>query len=383
MTDTKPRLKKFNLRFSTILAIFVAIAATVWVASGYWPEGSNPSPMVDEKNTPENTPALPLVTIVSSTAQAKAQSIILFGLTEPVLDINVRAETDGRIRARPAVKGQVIKSGAAILSLFLDDRSAKKQQAEALYEYQRIAFAAATKLSKKQFQSRLKLAKEKADLAKAKAELSSIQLDIRRTTITSPINGIVEDLLYDVGDRVKTGDIIARIINLNPIKVTGAVSERQFSQLITGRRADVTFPDGTTAFGNITFLSKASSGSTRTFRIEVEIANPDQRIAAGLTSELRLSGLQSMGHKVSPSILTLNKNGQIGIKTVDKDGLVQFKPIIILSDTPTGIWLGGLDNQINIITNGQEFVISGQRVRTVQDPQQPLGQSNSDNKPSS
>jgi len=382
MTDTQSPIKKIKLQFSTVLAVFVAIAAMLWIASGYWPGDANPSPMVNEKNTSDNTPTLPLVTIVSSTAKAKAKSIILFGLTEPVQDINVRAETIGRIRIRPAVKGQSIKSGSTILSLFMDDRLAKKQQAEALYEYQKIAFAAATKLSKKQFQSRVKLAKEKADLAKAVAELNSIQLDIRRTTITSPINGIIENLPYDVGDRVKAGDIIARIISLNPIKVTGAVSERQFSQLTTGSPAEVTFPDGTKAFGNVIYLSKASSGSTRTFRVEVEIDNSDQRIVAGLTSELRLSGRPTMGHKVSPSILTLNKNGQIGIKIVDENGYVQFKPIKILSDTPTGIWLGGLDNQIDIITNGQEFVKSGQRVRTTQDPQLSLHQSNSD-KPSS
>lgn len=74
---------------------------------------------------------------------------------------------------------------------------------------------------------------------------------------------------------------------------------------------------------------------------------------------------EKRAYKISPSILSLADNGQIGVKIVDENDRVQFKPVALLKDTPEHLWITGLPPSVRIITVGQEFVLSGQKVKPV------------------
>ena len=99
-----------------------------------------------------------------------------------MIDAELAAETNGQIIRRHVAKGTWVEKGVALFQLAMDDRNARLKEAEALVNFQTIAFNAATRLSQKQFQSKVKLAEAEAN-SKAKAALASIRLDIRRTTV--------------------------------------------------------------------------------------------------------------------------------------------------------------------------------------------------------
>ncbi len=40
----------------------------------------------------------------------------------------------------------------------------------------------------------------------------------------------------------------------------------------------------------------------------------------------------------------------------------RFMPVRLLRDTPDGVWVGGLPNEVDVIVVGQEYVIDGVRV---------------------
>ena len=62
------------------------------------------------------------------------------------------------------------------------------------------------------------------------------------------------------------------------------------------------------------------------------------------------------------SALTLDDDGQLGVRIVDGENKVAFRPVTLLRDTPTGIWVSGLDKKADVIVIGQEFVTDGVRV---------------------
>jgi len=68
---------------------------------------------------------------------------------------------------------------------------------------------------------------------------------------------------------------------------------------------------------------------------------------------------------VSPAVLTLSKDGLVGVKSVNNEGIVRFHEIQLVADTPQGMWLGGLPDHLTIISIGQEFVKVGQKVEPV------------------
>ena len=77
----------------------------------------------------------------------------------------------------------------------------------------------------------------------------------------------------------------------------------------------------------------------------------------------QLKGSNIKAHKIPPSILTLQDDGSVGVKAIDKNNKVVFYPIITEIDTIDGMWVSGLPNEANIIITGQEYVTVGQIVQ--------------------
>jgi multidrug efflux system membrane fusion protein len=349
------------VRSGHIIAILLAVAATLWVASGAV-TGTAPTP---EETAAKNEPKAPLtlVRVSPSRAQTHVSHIRLFGRTEAVTNIELAAETAGKVVERPVEKGMRVTKGTPILKIAIDDRMARLKEAEAKVDYQQLSYDSAMKLSKKQFSSTIKVAEEKAALEAAKAALAAIRLDLSRTTVRAPIDGFVETLPVNVGDFVQSGTIVAGMVELDPMRVVGQVSERQVAYLKVGDKAWAMLPGGISREGTVRFVSRTAQETTRTFRVEVWFDNPDGLIAQGMTAELRLPLDTALAHRVSPAILTLDERGVIGVKAVDAEDTVVFHPVELIEDTTEGVWIGGLPDELTLITVGQEFVRPGQKVR--------------------
>ncbi len=362
------------MKSSFIIAIGVALVASLWVASGQF-KGKVSSPAV-AMDTASGTAAsvgetLTPVRTRRSIARAHESAVVLFGRTEAVRSVQVRVETSGRIVAVPGVKGKTVKKGDVIARIDMADRQARLNQAKALVERYDIAFEAAQKLSKKQFRSKVQLSAAKADLETAKASLRSIRVDIDRTTIRAPFDGVLDDIAVDIGDFVAIGAISATVVDLDPILVVGEVTQKAASRISLGDVAMLRLPASVPQEGVVSYLSKVGSQSTRTFRVEVTLANPARAIAEGVTTELKLGQGRIKAHFVTPAVLTLSNSGALGVKIVDADNVVRFHGVTIVDDTPAGIWLTGLPDEANLIIVGQEFVRSGQTVKAVDSTGEP------------
>ncbi|MFQ3277942.1 MAG: multidrug efflux system membrane fusion protein, partial [Colwellia sp.] len=68
--------------------------------------------------------------------------------------------------------------------------------------------------------------------------------------------------------------------------------------------------------------------------------------------------------KISPALLALDEQGNIGVKSV-RESIVQFTPIKIIKSESDGIWLTGLGEQADIIVLGQGFVRAGDKVDAI------------------
>ncbi|MBT6093252.1 MAG: efflux RND transporter periplasmic adaptor subunit [Rhodospirillaceae bacterium] len=360
-TPSEPKEPRRNpVRSSHVIAVGLAIAATVWIASGVV---TGKAPTKEDVATEAKVP-LTLVRVRTSSAETRASHVTLFGRTEAVNSISLAAETAGKVVSRPVEKGAKITKGTPILKLAMNDRIARLNEAEANVAYRKLAYESARKLSKKQFQSTIKVAEQKSALETAKAALAAIRLDISRTTVRAPIDGFIETLPVNVGDHVNAGTAVAGLVNLDTIRVVAQVSERQVASLKIDDKAWALFPGGASHEGAVRYISRVGQNSTRTFRVEVWIDNPEGAIAEGLTAELQLPTGSSRAHRVSPAVLTLDDSGVIGVKAVDDENKVVFHAVELLEDTTAGVWIGGLPENLTLITVGQEFVRTGQSVRT-------------------
>ncbi len=109
----------------------------------------------------------------------------------------------------------------------------------------------------------------------------------------------------------------------------------------------------------MTFISRAADPNTRTFRVEVEVPNKDLKIRDGQTAEIVIAAEGKAAHLLPQSVLTLNDDGELGVRVVTKDNEADFVPVGVLRDSVDGIWLSGLPDNADVIVIGQEYVVAG------------------------
>jgi multidrug efflux system membrane fusion protein len=352
----KPGMKR-----SILLAALLALAAIVWVASGAL-DDSAPVEKQTVAARHAGDGAVISVGVQELTAVDHPRTLIVTGRTNAIKDAEIKAEIDGQVIARPARKGALVEKGAVLLELAMNDRAAQLRDAEAQVAAAKIVYDASKDLQRKQFESQVKLAQSNADLAAAEARLAAVRLDIARTKIRAPMDGFVETLLPGPGDYVEKGEVVAMVVDLDPMRVIVQVTERDIEFLRIDDLATIRLPSGREVGGTVHYISRVAGDVTRTFRVDVWTDNPDASIPSGLTAEVHLNGGTRKAHQIPTSALTLNDDGKLGVRTVIDGDVVRFVPVSLLDDAPEGAWVSGLSENVTLITVGHEFVTDGQKV---------------------
>lgn len=353
------------------IALAIVLLTMGWLASGVLGQGSEPEPPppppAEQAARHDAEARVPDVRVTQSLAKERVRRLRLLGRTAASRHITLKAETEGRVIALPVPKGQTVAEGADLVRLALEDREARLAEATEMEALRQLEFDVAQQLQRRDFASRVSLAEARANLEAAQARKAEIALDVARTRITAPFDGVFADNLVEIGDFVREGDALGTIVDLDPLTVTGQVSERDVADLTLDQKASVTLVDGRELEGCVTYIAPSAEAATRTFPIEISVPNPDGRVPEGMTAEIRLPLSAVRAHLVSPAVLALDAEGRIGIKHVTDDDRVAFAPVQISGDGAGGLWVTGLPETIRLITVGQAFVKTGQTVRAVTD----------------
>jgi len=363
----------FNLSWLTqrpyIIAMIISLVLVLWMASG--PSAAEQKAAIQAEKTPQS----------STNAKVKAQvkvetrygsnvhkTIELYGRTEPDRIATLKAEVRGKIIKVLAKRGAKVKKGQAIAQIALNDLPAQLTRSQALLTQREVEYQGALKLSKKGYQGKVQLAQAFAALESVKSDIQGLELDIANTLIKAPFDGILNTRYVEVGDYVASGDDIAMVADLDPLIIRAHVTEQQIAKLSVGQAAQVTLLKGQTRQGKVRYIASVGDDATNTFKIEVTIPNDSMdnkaQLLAGLSSELSIALEEVSAIKISPALLALDEQGNIGVKSV-QNAIVQFTPINIIKSESDGIWLTGLGDKAEIITLGQGFVRAGDRVEAI------------------
>lgn len=355
------------MKFSHILAVVFAMGAAAWVLSGNLGEdvpaaegGAEPLP-----DTLVEAPPATSVRVATSVATPHSLELTLTGQTAAERIVALSAQTRGRVETVEVREGDFIEAGDLIATLAPDDRMERLEQARSSVRLREIEYEAASRLAESGWQSEAAEAEALAQLDRARSDLAAIRLDIERTRIKAPISGILEELDIEEGAVVYTGaaaDAIGRIVDLDPITVVGFVSETRVASLETGIRGMVTLATGETVTGVVRYIARTADEQTRTYRIELDIPNPQHTIRAGMTTLVKLPLATVPSHFLSPSILSLDDSGTLGVKIISEESTVRFLPVTIISAEADGYHVAGLPEQVTLITVGHEFVTDGEAV---------------------
>ncbi len=352
---------------SLIIALAVAIAVTLWVGSGYLVRDT--SGKVEPASTADQPAAEMAVQVKELHARKIMRSLVNQGDARPDRTVSVRAETGGRVEKLLVARGQAVKAGEPLLQIAMEDREIRRRHARALVAQREAEYEAARSLNKKGFQGNNQLKESYALLEKAKAELEAIELDIARTTVRAPFDGILNDRSVEVGDYLSAGATVATVIDNDPLIVRVDVAQQHIGRVRTGGSAEARFITGESVQGTIRYVSSDANEATRTYPVEVAVPNPAGRLPAGMSVEVSIPVEEITAQFISPALLSLNDAGTLGVKSVDDQDKVVFTPVKIVRTQQDGMWVSGLPDSTRIIEVGQGFVRPGEKVKPVLPPE--------------
>lgn len=352
------------MKSSKLIAVAIAVLGLTWILSGviFPPAQSQPAAGIaaqDQTDKPVD------VRVRDLSAEEHQDYIVVTGRSRAIRSVDLKAETSGQVVRVLKEEGQSVAKGDVLVKLEVKDRAARMREARERVEQRQIEYNAAQELERRGFNSQVRLSQALADLEDAKAQLELAKTELSKVDIKAPYDGVVTSQMIELGDFLNVGDTVFTIVDLSPIEFVGYVSERRIADVQDNAKVRVSFLEGGEIDGVLSYVAPAANTQTRTFEIVVTAPNADFAIKEGLTATMSVVGAQKKAHKISPSILSLNDAGQVGVKLVNRANKVEFHPVKILADEPKAMWVSGLPELARVITVGQDFVIEGQQVNPV------------------
>ena len=314
-----------------------------------------------------DTPLMHVVTQRITPGEA-AHAVELHGRTQGGMVTALVAQTPSPLEKIVAPNGGVVKKGDLLMQLSGEARAERLAQMKARVAYHELEVLASKDLVKKSHQSQNHANRLLAELRQAQAEAKAAELEVARTRITAPFEGIFVKGEVEEGTYLSTGKELGHLVSLDPLRVIVFVGEHDYPLLQVGQACDITLATGSKHQGKVVFKSPRSPNKTHTFEVHLEFQNPDNRIPEGVSATVFVSLQHREATPLPASLLTLNDGGLMGVKALTPENKVIFIPLTLLSGNHEQVIVSGLTGATRVITRGQEFVNEGQTVAYEEEP---------------
>jgi len=148
----------------------------------------------------------------------------------------VTPEVDGTIKAVNVVDTNSVKAGDVLVEIDPRDMQVAYDKAKANYDRAKIDFERRKALSGSGSVSADELTRSENDLAQASANFREATLNLERTTIKSPIDGVVAKRQVQIGQRVRAGTPLMVIVPLHKLHVDANFKESELEKIHLGQK---------------------------------------------------------------------------------------------------------------------------------------------------
>ncbi|WP_291529006.1 efflux RND transporter periplasmic adaptor subunit [Bacteroides sp. UBA939] len=312
----------------------------------------------NEKTETVKVEEKPRVKLASVTARPVDQIQEYTANVEAEVKNNIAPSTPVRIDRIFVEVGDRVSKGQKLVQM--DEASLK--QAKFMLDNQQIEFNRADELYKV------------GGISKSQWDAAKMALDIQTTTyknlmentaLLSPISGIITARNYDNGDMYVGASPVLVVEQITPVKLMINVSELYFAQVKKGTPVAIKVDvySGEEFTGTVSLVYPTIDPVTRTFPVEVKLANADQKVRPGMFARATLNfGTQE--HVVVPDLAVVKQAGS-GDRYVYvyKDGKVSYNKVELGRRMGTEYELiSGVPNNSQVVIAGQVRLINGAEV---------------------
>lgn len=295
---------------------------------------------------------------VQGTVQSDENITITAEVMSPVTQILVK-EGDN------VSKGQtIIKLDAAITENSIAEVRNRLELAEITFEKQ-------AKLWEKKVGTEMQYLQAKNQRDALRKQLSTLQAQLDKYIIKSPINGVIDEISVNIGENVSPGFRMIRVVNLSEVEIKAEVPESYVGKIKKGDSVSIKFPAISYIHSaKVTNVGQVISSGNRTFTVQVKFKNPDNKLKPNLLALLSFVDYYNPSVISIPSSIIISQQNQkivsIAVKNSKGDYEVSSKTVVT-GQTNNGITeiLEGLNEGDLLITEGYKSLENGDLLKIV------------------
>lgn len=305
------------------------------------------------------------VRVETLTSTPFSQTVNLTGTVKALEDVLLSPEEGGIVREWRVEKGQAVQPGTVLALLSDDVVRPTYEGALAQYNTSELTYQKQKSVFEEQAVSewQLKTSEYARDAAKSQSDVMRARLE--RTRVRSPISGILEDRMVDVGEMAPPGIPMARIVNSARIKLVVNIPEVHSGSISLGSRVTfsvVAYP-GDTFSGRVTFVGSAISPDNRTFPVEVEMPNPGRKLKPEMIARVKVMQSESRPVLLVREEIVQNLDRSKLVVFVEEGGVARERAVAVGGRDGAMVEIrSGLREGDRIIVSGYQLVAEGQPV---------------------
>ncbi len=344
---------------------------------------------------PQEAPVIPVESALAKLADINPPETFV-GHVEPMEDVDLRVQVDGYLEAVNFKEGSFVKEGDLLFSIDDDmykarvaQRQAELERAKAELERAELYFKRLSAADKRSFAqtemdtAQASVLQAKAAISQAQANLRQVEIDLRHTKIFAPISGKIGQSLVKKGGYVAPAmGSLARIVQVDPIRVVFSVTDRDYTAMAEATRREGSMPairarlrlaTGTlyNEEGTLDFYSNEIASDTPTLAVRYSFPNKDGLLIPNAYVNMILDRADAPKVLAIPHLAVLT-NAKGSYVYVIKNGVIEARPVKTGRSFKGSVAiLEGLKEGEEVVTDGVLKVRPGASVTVVKTKAQP------------
>ena len=304
------------------------------------------------------------------------REVVSYGYVSATRTAEITAQVAARINRLLIQEGDWVEQGDTVVELEDDllriaQRQAQEELDKALTKYANIAFFTSDLGNKDQVLNRLgvdstntndveafrlifsksrkELAADQVGLDEARLKLKRAKIELEHAIIGAPFAGYVSEVVVDRSDFVNKGDVVARIVSLDRLRLEMDVLETEIRHIRLGAKAEIELAalPMKTVSGRVVSVNPTIDTERRTCRVLIEIENPDRAVRPGMFADVRVEAARYEDRLLVPREALLTRNdrkvvfvyegGRAKWRYVETgeetDGMVEVREGLVARDT--------------------------------------------------
>jgi membrane fusion protein (multidrug efflux system) len=355
-----------------ILIILGGIALCVYIV--ILASAKNRQNGANNKNVPvvestTSTKQIARVKVATIRPQRMTEYLVLPGTVEAWEDIDLSAKIGGTVEWLGPKEGDRVTSGETILRLDMTSRQALLNQAQATWAQAEKQFERINRLTREGVVNRAELDTILAQRDVARANLEVAQVGLSDAILRSPIDGIIDRIHVDQGEHVNQGQVVAKIVQTDRVKILVNMPEKDVSFCKEGQQAGV-FLNGEVrldqlVMGKIRYVALTADPANHTYPMRIEINNRDGKLRPGMIVRVGLER-QRLDNALAVPLYAVLDRGDRKVVFIEQNGRAVQREVnlgIMDAEKPDRIQVvKGLSEGDRLIVVGQRDLVDGLEV---------------------